>query len=114
MCFLFALAFNLNGQHQYFLVMTCYWYFVIIICSTSSCCLSGEKSRVVFPWQCTFEYQPPFSTIKNCNLLFIFVQMVRLVSPAGETGMLVVDSVVICASLLLSSYISKHVFYFVT
>ena len=38
--------------------------------------------------------------LKNCNLLSL--QMVRVVSPAGETGMLVVDSVVISGS--------KHVF----
>ena len=50
-----------------------------------------------------FKFEPPCSMLKNCNLLSL--QMVRVVSPAGETGMLVVDSVVIS-----DGYSSKHVF----
>ena len=34
----------------------------------------------------------------NCTLKFLLGQAVRLVSPAGETGMLVVDSLVMFAS----------------
>ena len=55
---------------------------------------------------CILKCRPPCSRLKNYNLLS--VQMVRVVSPAGETGMLVVDSVVISGA-----YDSKLIFFII-
>lgn len=64
---------------------------------------------------CILKCRPPCSRLKNYNLLS--VQMVRVVSPAGETGMLVVDSVVISGAydsklVFLSYHLSCYLLYY--
>jgi len=64
---------------------------------------------------CILKCRPPCSRLKNYNLLS--VQMVRVVSPAGETGMLVVDSVVISGAydsklFFLSYHLSCYLLYY--